>query len=71
LMILDSLGFACSSGSACKVGSPSPSDVLLAMGFEPQLALGSLRVTLGKTNTPQQIEDLITALENAIMRIRR
>jgi cysteine desulfurase len=71
LMILDSMGFACSSGSACKVGSPSPSDVLLAMGFESDLAVGSLRVTLGKTNTPQQIEELLSALENAIVRIRR
>ena len=71
LMILDSMGFACSSGSACKVGSPSPSDVLLAMGFSPDLALGSLRVTLGKSNTPQQIESLISALEIAIEKIRR
>lgn len=71
LMILDTMGFACSSGSACKVGSPSPSDVLLAMGFAPDMALGSLRVTLGKSNTPQQIELLISALEIAIERIRR
>jgi cysteine desulfurase len=71
LMVLDSMGFACSSGSACKVGSPSPSEVLLAMGYKPELALGSLRVTLGKMNTPQDIEALISALVVAIGKIRR
>jgi len=71
LMVLDGMGFACSSGSACKVGSPSPSDVLLAMGYKPQLALGSLRITLGKTNTPENIQSLISALVIAIGKIRR
>jgi cysteine desulfurase len=71
LIILDSLGFACSSGSACKVGSPVPSEVLLAMGYKPELALGSLRVTLGKMNTPEQIELLITAIINACEKIRK
>ncbi|MEX1071430.1 MAG: cysteine desulfurase family protein, partial [Anaerolineales bacterium] len=45
LMLLDNAGFACSSGSACKTGDPEPSDVLLAMGFSREWALGSLRVT--------------------------
>ena len=46
LVQLDMAGFACSSGSACKVGDPQPSDVLLAIGVPPTRALGSLRVTL-------------------------
>jgi cysteine desulfurase len=71
LMILDSMGFACSSGSACKVGSPSPSEVLLAMGYKPELALGSLRVTLGKMNTQEQVESLISAIKSAVGKIRQ
>ncbi|MEI8131376.1 MAG: cysteine desulfurase family protein [Leptolinea sp.] len=71
LMVLDGMGFACSSGSACKVGSPSPSDVLLAMGYKPELALGSLRVTLGKMNSPQNIQSFVSALVIAIGKIQR
>ncbi len=40
LMLLDLAGFACSSGSACKVGNPTPSDVLLALGLSPRVGLG-------------------------------
>jgi cysteine desulfurase len=71
LMYLDSKGFACSSGSACKVGSPSPSEVLLAMGIKPDLALGSLRITLGKETTVEQADLLITAISECIQRIRK
>ena len=46
LMLLDAAGFACSSGSACKTGSPKPSEVLTAVGLPPEWALGSLRVTV-------------------------
>ncbi len=51
LQILDAAGFACSSGSACKTGSPKPSEVLLATGLSREWALGSLRVTLGMPTT--------------------
>ncbi|MGB9672667.1 MAG: cysteine desulfurase family protein [Anaerolineales bacterium] len=70
LMHLDLAGFACSSGSACKTGNPQPSDVLLAMGYPPELALSSLRVTLGKDTTQEQIEQFMTSLENIIQKIR-
>lgn len=66
LMMLDVDGFACSSGSACKTGSPEPSDVLLALGMEPDLALGSLRVTLGRWTDKQQIEDFTNQLPKVI-----
>ncbi len=70
LMLLDLEGFACSSGSACKTGNPLPSDVLLAMGYSPKLALSSLRVTLGKDTTQEQIERFLTSLEKIIAKIR-
>jgi cysteine desulfurase len=66
LMLLDSQGFACSSGSACKTGNPSPSDVLLALGLSPSLALSSLRVTLGKDTDSHQIELFLSTLLNSI-----
>jgi cysteine desulfurase len=66
LMMLDAAGFACSSGSACKVGDPQPSSILLAIGLSPQLALGSLRVTLGKHTTQQELDAFLNALPEAI-----
>jgi cysteine desulfurase len=71
LMLLDLAGFACSSGSACKVGSPQPSEVLLAMGLPAEWALGSLRVTLGKDSTPQQIEQLLAVLPALVEKARK
>jgi cysteine desulfurase len=70
LTMLDVQGFACSSGSACKVGSPTPSDVLLAVGIKPELALGSLRVTLGQSNTHEQINALASAITESVGMIR-
>lgn len=70
LMVLDSAGFACSSGSACKTGSPEPSDVLLSTGLSPEWALGSLRVTLGQYNTYEQIESFLDTLPGAIAQVR-
>ena len=66
LMMLDAAGFACSSGAACKVGDPQPSSILLAIGLSPELALGSLRVTLGKHTTQQELDAFINALPEAI-----
>jgi cysteine desulfurase len=71
IMILDSKGFACSSGSACKVGSPTPSDVLLAIGLKPDLAMGSLRITLGRESTVEQVDALVLAIFDAVKRIRK
>lgn len=45
---LDRAGFACASGSACSSANPEPSHTLLAMGVEPELARGALRVSLGR-----------------------
>jgi len=70
LTLLDIEGFACSSGSACKTGSPSPSEVLLALGLSPNLALSSLRVTLGKDTTAEHLESFFGCLIEKIEILR-
>jgi cysteine desulfurase len=71
LMMLDMAGFACSSGSACKTGDPKPSEVLTALGLQPEWALGSLRVTLGKDTTPEDIEAFLDTLPGLVERLRQ
>ena len=63
LMALDRKGFAVSSGSACASGSGEPSHVLLAMGYDRDIAKGAVRVSLGKDNTQAQVEAFLLALE--------
>jgi cysteine desulfurase len=70
LMILDQAGFACSSGSACKVGAPEPSEILTAIGLSRSWALGSLRVTLGRDSQPEEIERFLDALPALVERAR-
>jgi cysteine desulfurase len=70
LTLLDAAGFACSSGSACKTGSPEPSDVLTALGYEREWALGSLRITLGVSTSPDDVEAFLKALPEVIARNR-
>jgi cysteine desulfurase len=70
LMALDVAGFACSSGSACKTGDPEPSEVLTSLGFTPEWALGSLRVTLGSATTPEQVEAFLDRLPELVQRLR-
>lgn len=67
---LDLEGFACSSGSACKTGDPKPSPSLQAMGFSNDWALGSLRVTVGRSTTQAEVRGLIHALPPVISRLR-
>jgi cysteine desulfurase len=70
IQVLDNEGFACSSGSACKTGDPKPSSVLTHLGYDPEWALGSLRVTLGKDTTQDQIERFLEILPTCIQRVR-
>jgi cysteine desulfurase len=70
LIQLDIEGFACSSGSACKTGNPEPSEVLTAIGLEKDWALGSLRVTLGKQTTHEEISMFIDILPKVVSRLR-
>ncbi len=70
LINLDMAGFACSSGSACKTGSPEPSEVLTALGLSSAWALGSLRLTLGSSSSPEDVEELIAVLPGLIEKMR-
>lgn len=71
LMMLDAAGFACSSGSACKVGNPKPSEVLEAIGVLPAWNRGSLRVTLGHGTLPEHIDQLMQVLPVIIKDLRK
>ncbi len=71
LMHLDMQGIAASSGSACNTGNPEPSEVLLALGYDPELALGSLRLTVGRQSTDAEIDRLLEVLPGAVEKIRR
>ena len=70
LTMLDEAGFACSSGSACKVGAPEPSDILLAIGYSKNWALGSLRITMGRQTTDEHIEKMINVLPSLVEKAR-
>jgi cysteine desulfurase len=70
LMHLDLAGIAASSGSACKTGDPEPSEVLLAVGLDREWALGSLRITVGRSTGPSDIDRLLALLPDAIARLR-
>ncbi|HXF51937.1 MAG TPA: cysteine desulfurase family protein [Dehalococcoidia bacterium] len=70
LIQLDLEGFAASSGSACTTASLEPSHVLTAMGLPEDLARGSLRLTVGKDNTHEEVDRLLEALPRIVERIR-
>jgi len=71
LLGLDMAGIAASSGSACSSGSLEPSHVLLALGQSAELARGSLRLTLGKGNTEEEIEYLLEELVKLVEQLRQ
>jgi cysteine desulfurase len=71
LLALDMQGIAVSTGSACTAGSTEPSHVLRAMGVDPLLARGSIRFSLGRDNTEEDIRFLIEVLVPAVSRLRQ
>jgi cysteine desulfurase len=71
LTLLDAAGFACSSGSACKTGNPEPSEVMEAIGLPREWGLGSLRVTVGKDTSPEDVDAFLGALPPLVERARR
>ena len=71
LMALDLAGIDASAGSACHAGVAQPSHVLLAMGFEEGPARSTLRCSLGRTTSPDDVERLLTALPAALEGARR
>ncbi|MCL4271472.1 MAG: cysteine desulfurase [Anaerolineales bacterium] len=70
LQLLDAAGFACSSGSACKTGNPEPSEVVTALGYSREWALGSLRITLGVDTTPEYVESFLKTLPALVEKAR-
>ena len=70
LLNLDMQGVAASTGSACTSGSLEPSHVLLALGLSPELAHGSLRFTLGKYTTEEDIDHVLRILPDIVKKLR-
>ena len=70
VLSLSSEGIAASSGSACSSKSAEPSHVLLAIGLKPEEARGSLRISIGKYNTEEDIDYIIQVLPKIVKRLR-
>jgi len=71
LLRLDARGFTVSSGSACAAGSDEPSPVVQALGVRPEDAHGSLRVSLGRENTEEEVDAFLDALPPIVDELRR
>lgn len=71
LLNLDLKGVAGSSGSACSSGSLEPSHVLLAIGLTHEIAHGSLRLSLGEVNTPEDVDYVLQVLPEIVDRLRQ
>lgn len=69
LMHLDIAGVAASSGSACSSGDPKPSAILEAMGLEPMWTKGGLRLTVGRSNTVEEVEYVAQLIPAAVDRL--
>ena len=70
LMGLDFAGICASSGSACSSASVEPSHVLLAIGRSAEEAQGTLRITLGRDNSEEDIDYLLDVLPNLVNKLR-
>ncbi len=70
LLALDMNGICSSMGSACTAGAMAPSHVLKAIGLSDELALGSLRITIGRWTTDEQIDYLLTKLPETVKTLR-
>ncbi len=70
LLMLDALGVAASTGSACTSASLEPSHVLTSCGLAPEHAHGSLRLTLGYANTEEDVDYVLEVLPGIIERLR-
>lgn len=71
LLLFDQAGIACSSGSACSSGALDPSHVLLAIGITPELAKGSLRFSLGRESSRDDIDAVLDMLPQVVEQARK
>jgi cysteine desulfurase len=70
LLMLDQMGICRSTGSACSSGSLEPSHVLRAIGLPPEIAQGSLRLTLGDENSEEDIDYVLEVLPETVRKLR-
>jgi len=71
ILLLDEMGIAASTGSACSSKSLKPSHVLTAIGLKPEEAHGSLRLTLGKDNNEEDIKYAADAIQDVVEKLRK
>ena len=71
LLLLNKLGIACSSGSACTSGSLEPSHVMRAMGIPYTAAHGTIRFSLSRYNTEAEVDRVIAAVPDIIAQLRK
>jgi len=70
VLSLDTMGIAVSTASACSAGTTEPSHVLRAIGLDPLLSQGTLRLSLGRSNSTGDIDYTIDAVASAVSRLR-
>lgn len=70
VIALDLKGLAISTGAACSSGAIEPSHVLTAMGLPPERARASIRVSLGKQNTPEEVDYALNLIAQTVARLR-
>ncbi|HPT38426.1 MAG TPA: cysteine desulfurase family protein, partial [Methanothrix sp.] len=70
LLYLDSKGIAVSTGSACSSHKLEPSHVLLSLGLKPEECHGSLRITMGRSNTREEVDYVADCIAEAVERFR-
>jgi len=71
VIALDLRGFAVSTGAACSSGALTPSHVLTAIGLDADRARSSMRFSLGRSNTAEQVDALVEALGASVAHLRR
>ncbi|MBZ5596546.1 MAG: cysteine desulfurase [Acidobacteriia bacterium] len=71
VIALDLRGFAVSTGAACSSGAVEPSHVLTAIGLPAERARSSVRFSLGRSNTVEQVDALIDAVEDSVRHLRK
>ena len=70
-LMLDDKGIAAATGSACSSKKIEASHILLAIGLKPEEAHGSLRLTLGRTNTKEDVEYVADAIPEVVKKLRK
>ncbi len=71
LIALDRRGVAASAGAACSAGSLEPSHVLLALGMSEDEAMSTIRLSVGRSNTPEELHDAAEVIAGEVARLRR